>query len=380
VLAGLIGRTPDWLSKVENNQIALDRLKVFKLLAEALNVSVGDLVGEPTLFVQSSSARTVVPALRAALMNPIHLTPHLHSSDPQPLIHLEKQVSATCDAYQASQYGYVASVLPNLLGDTLVAARAYEGDDGRHANVLLALSYQAATSVLIKVGEADLAYTAAERGLAAASRSGDDAVAGSLIRSVAFNLAAIGSLNEAVTLTDMWAERLRPRIAEADDALLSVYGTLLLAGSMAAARGGDRAAVQHYLAEAEATARTLGRDKNILWTAFGPTNVAMHRVSTAMELGDVQLALWLGSEIDTSSMPAERRVRHRLDLAHALNRTGQRDKAMSAIVASERIAPEQVHSHHISRALVLGWVRTSSSPPVQLGQLAARMHLAGQST
>jgi transcriptional regulator with XRE-family HTH domain len=49
VLAGRVGRTVDWLSKAENNRIDLDRLSVIRALAEALDVSLGDLLAEPTL-------------------------------------------------------------------------------------------------------------------------------------------------------------------------------------------------------------------------------------------------------------------------------------------------------------------------------------------
>ncbi|MFE0453765.1 hypothetical protein ACFW2D_21195 [Streptomyces sp. NPDC058914] len=60
VLAGLVGRTVDWLSKAENNRLELDRLSVIKSLeldrlsvikslADALDVSLGDLLAEPTL-------------------------------------------------------------------------------------------------------------------------------------------------------------------------------------------------------------------------------------------------------------------------------------------------------------------------------------------
>jgi len=57
----------------------------------------------------------------------------------------------------------------------------------------------------------------------------------------------------------------------------------------------------------------LGQDGNHLWTAFGPTNVAIHRVASAMDLGDVQVAVDLGPRIDTSNLPVERRVRHAME-------------------------------------------------------------------
>lgn len=70
VLAGLVGRTVDWLSKVENNRIPLDRLSVLKSVVEALDVSLGDLLAEPSLmdWTQDSGHRTV-PALRDALLD-----------------------------------------------------------------------------------------------------------------------------------------------------------------------------------------------------------------------------------------------------------------------------------------------------------------------
>lgn len=54
-----------------------------------------------------------------------------------------------------------------------------------------------------------------------------------------------------------------------------------------------------------------------MWTAFGPTNVAIHQVNTAMELDDVQVALDIGPELDTSGLPTERQVRHALEVARA---------------------------------------------------------------
>ena len=54
-----------------------------------------------------------------------------------------------------------------------------------------------------------------------------------------------------------------------------------------------------------------------MWTAFGPTNVAIHRMTAAMELGDVQVAVDLAPRIDASALPTERRVRHAIETARA---------------------------------------------------------------
>ncbi|MFD0414753.1 hypothetical protein [Streptomyces sp. NPDC127108] len=97
-----------------------------------------------------------------------------------------------------------------------------------------------------------------------------------------------------------------------------MYGALFLAGAMAAARAEDRATAHTFLQKADETAQRLGVDANHVWTAFGPTNVAIHCVTTAGELGDIQIAADLGARIDTSGLPVERRVRHSLEVARAL--------------------------------------------------------------
>jgi hypothetical protein len=97
-----------------------------------------------------------------------------------------------------------------------------------------------------------------------------------------------------------------------------------------------------------------------------------------MELGDVQVALDLGPDLDTAALPAERRVRHLLDVARAYNLTGRRDAAVATVLDAERLAPEQVRHHYLSRQLVLTWVRNSQGrPSIEVDRLARRMRVVG---
>jgi transcriptional regulator with XRE-family HTH domain len=108
VLAGLVGKTAEWLRKVENSRAELDRLSVIRTIASALDVSLGDLIGEPSLFDWSGeSGRQAIPALRAALRDYRHLTPAIASfdeEDPPSLADLEREVAEIWDHYQRSQY------------------------------------------------------------------------------------------------------------------------------------------------------------------------------------------------------------------------------------------------------------------------------------
>ena len=382
VLAGLVGRTTDWLSKAENNRIELDRLSVITSLAEALDVSLGDLLAEPTLMEWSNdSGRRTVLALREALMDYKQLTPLLGpppDDEPPALKDLRTNVKEILDAYQASRYGFATRRLPLVLADALAASRAYSGHRREEAHALLALTYQGAAMVLGKVGESELAWIAADRGLAAAQYSGQSAVTGSLFRAVTHCLLATGRFTPAVQLVNDAAAVMQPGLGTANDEYLSVYGTLFLAGAMAAARAEDRETTRSFLREADEAAQRLGTDANHLWTAFGPTNVAIHRVATAGELGDIQIAADLGQRIDTSDLPVERRVRHSLEVARALSAWNRTDEALAILLDAEQAAPEQVRHHYLSRELVIGWIRGTRRRPSQpVADLARRLRVVG---
>jgi transcriptional regulator with XRE-family HTH domain len=379
VLAGLVGRTVDWLSKAENGRIELDRLSVIRALAQALDVALTDLVGEPSVLDWSHESGTrTVPALRETLLNYRQLSPVFHAAaveDAPSLRELQEDVAAVWDAYQESRLGFVVSRLPMLVRSGQAATLTLTGDEQLGAFAQLGFAYQAAAVLMTKLGEADLAWIAAERGFAAAQRSGDPIVVGSLFRSVSHTLLSTGRYREAKQLTQDAAALLQPGLGDANEEYLSVYGTLFLTGAVAAARDEDRLAVRAFLDEADHTASRLGRDANHLWTAFGPTNVAIHRVGTAMDLGDVQVAIDLGLRLDTSGLPLERRVRHAIETARALTAWNRTDQALVTLLDAEQLAPEQVRNHTISRQLVQTWMRRGRrKPSYQLTGLARRVH------
>ncbi|MGC9668086.1 hypothetical protein ACNTMW_16210 [Planosporangium sp. 12N6] len=136
------------------------------------------------------------------------------------------------------------------------------------------------------------------------------------------------------------------------------------------------ASTRSFLAAADEAARRLGHDANHLWTAFGPTNVAIHRVAAATELGDVQVTIDLGPNLDMSALPMERRVRHALEATRAYSAWNRVDEALATVLDAERPAPEQVRYHVLSRQLVLSWIRRQRSrPPSALIDLARRLNV-----
>jgi transcriptional regulator with XRE-family HTH domain/tetratricopeptide (TPR) repeat protein len=289
---------------------------------------------------------------------------------------LERDLQIAFNAYQRSRFTTAASRIATLLTDAQLAARECRETERTKVFRVLALSYQAAASVLTKVGELDIAWIAAERGFNAAEASASPAVRGSLIRSVAFALHSTGRFEPAMSLVESGAECLHSEIS-GNDAALSVYGTLFLVGSMAAARFGDGTRTADYLQEASNAAQRLGKDANHLWTAFGPTNVAIHHVNTAMELGNIQTVLNYGLSLNTAAVPTERQARYLLDIARAHSLAGNRDDALSAALTAERIAPEQVRQHYLSRQIVTTLMHSvTGRPTAELEKLAERVKIS----
>ncbi|MFC3992838.1 helix-turn-helix domain-containing protein [Actinoplanes siamensis] len=380
VLAGLIGRTADWLGKIENNRIELDRLSVIKSLADVLDVSLGDLLAEPSLVEWTTdSGMETVPALRAALTEYRTITAlgtRSDSSVPPDLDNLRKETAKLWHAYQASRFGFVTGQLPRLLRQAQAAADELDGRDQEEARSLLGLTYQLAATQLTKLGESDLAWIAADRGLSVVRPVGDPTITGSLFRSVSHALLSTGRYQDAVRLTTYAADYLDQHLTEAGPELLSVYGTLLLGGSVAAARANDAGTARTFLTAADEAAGRLGGDANHLWTAFGPTNVAIHRVAAAGELGNVQLAIDLGPRVNTAGLPMERRVRHALEVSRAYGAWNRQDEALSVLLDAEQMAPEQVRHHYLGRQLVLTWIRQQrGKPSSELVGLARRLRV-----
>ncbi|MEV8034864.1 helix-turn-helix domain-containing protein [Streptomyces sp. NPDC086182] len=74
VLAGLVGHSTDWLSKIERGVRKPPRIDKLAELARVLRVPLGDLMGQPVLMEDGEKDMDDVPAVRDALMSPRRLS------------------------------------------------------------------------------------------------------------------------------------------------------------------------------------------------------------------------------------------------------------------------------------------------------------------
>ncbi len=290
---------------------------------------------------------------------------------------LERQVRRVWRARQASQYRRLCLSLPGVLGNAQVAARWSSGDDRRRGNALLAESYQCVTGAMAKIGQTDLAWIAADRGIAAAERSEDSLVAAASARMLAHAFLGMGRYEKALEVTTAALLDLEPGLGTATPPHLSVYGALCNTSAIAAAKRGDRVRANQFLAEAASMAKRLGRDRNDFWTVFGPTNVEIHRVSVSVDLGDGGRAVEQAQRIHLRGLPSiERRTHHLLDVAHGNAQWGKDRGAVDALLEAERLAPQEVHYQPAVQRLVLNLLhRDRGANKAMLRGLASRSGL-----
>ena len=114
------------------------------------------------------------------------------------------------------------------------------------------------------------------------TESDDVLVLASTARAAAHALLAVGRFDDAVEMGNTAARWLADHLADPDPAALSLLGMLHLRTAIAAARRMDRATTTELLDKAETAATRVGADIDHWHTSFGPTNVAVHRLSAAL--------------------------------------------------------------------------------------------------
>ncbi|WP_231905102.1 MULTISPECIES: helix-turn-helix domain-containing protein [Streptomycetaceae] len=351
-LGELLNRSEDWVYRVEAGRIPVNNVRMLADLADALRVRLEDLQGTPALLGDRDDHKGSVPAIRAALMKSRGLSGALVDGrePPQPG-RVAFEMERAWDLYQSSQYARLAAVLPGLLVDARSAARKHVGAQRTEALRLFALALHVAAVFLRKLGETNLAWTAVDQGDIAASETGDPVVVLALRRGVAHVQLGAGLAEEAVGVTLDATNDLAPGWWESSRPALSVYGTLFLNGAVAAARMRDRALTGEMLDRAQRAADRLGADGNEMWTSFGPANVGIHRLATALELGDIQAAADMAPRVRAAGLPLERRARLSLDVARAYGEAGHTDEAVDHLKRAFRTAPEQIRAHEFARDL-----------------------------
>lgn len=383
--ADRVGRSTSWVDKIESGERLLVRLPMLERVADALGVSVATLT-EPDAPPAANSPldQLDVVALRTALQRVGAITGLYGNggtvSETLPdARRLRRQVEYLWTSFQNARYSVIGGHLPRLLVEAQDAVQLVDEAERQHARETLSLAYQLTASTMWKLKEPDLAWLAAERGFCLAELVGDPLLISDAARRVGHGLMATGHSDQALGLLRADMDRLEPGLGTADAAYLSVFGMLPLMASVVAARSSKPAVARECIADGKAIAARLGADHNEHWTAFGPTNAAVHAVSALVDLGEFGEAIRIADDIDPHGfafLPRERRATHLVDVARAEAGDGKLQASLAMLREADRMASEEVRWRPLGRELITQLRdRWPGKAPLELRTLAEQARI-----
>jgi transcriptional regulator with XRE-family HTH domain len=353
-VAGLIGRSESWLSQVERGIQSVDKLSVLLDLAKVLDVDAEQLTGRPWELAPNGGAIAEgLNEIRQVFTRYDHLLGVEPARSPS-LPELRRQIATAHRNYQAARYDDTIALLPDLLLNVEELPRRVMNGERRESLLSYVSAYVVAAKLVTKLGVVDLATLAADRAANIAVESESETARAMAAYQVTCALLRADRGKEAELVAVKMAESLEGRVKSDEPTLLSVAGALWLIGAVAAARRTDRWEAEERLTRAGRLADLLGEDGNHAWTAFGPTNVAIHRVSVAAELGDPAAALDAALAVDHDRLPEglkSRRAQVNLDLAWAQAQRRRDPEATFSLLDAERIAPEVIRHNIIAQGV-----------------------------
>jgi transcriptional regulator with XRE-family HTH domain len=358
-LAGLLGRSESWLSQVERGVRSIDRISVLIEVAGALNIPVTELSPDP-LIQEGPEEHPAARAVREVLMQTVTLDLVAQEATRGRTPDLEELRARAGQAWElthASSYVELASLLPDLIMDSERATRRLTGEDRTAAFSLLAHVYQATAAAMAKLRQVDVAWVAGDRSIEAAERAGEPLLAAAGVFRIAHAFLSGNRIEEALRTALAAADALEPQVATGPPELIALWGALNQVGAVIATRANEEDIARERMRKAEEAAARLGQDRNDFETEFGPTNVALHAVAVAVELGDAGEALRRAAPVDASRLSVERRGRFLLDMARAYAQRRKTAEAVRTIEEAEALTPEQVRSHPMVREMVRDLLR-----------------------
>ncbi|MFI1104202.1 helix-turn-helix domain-containing protein [Streptomyces melanogenes] len=359
-LAAAIGRTASWLSQVERGIQPVNRLDVLRLLADGLGVSLQVLQPdaptaepEPTPQAEANDLDQARLVLSGHPAVDVLLSPR-EDFRPSTMNDLREACERIWDLTHTDQFAELSAALgplvPRLERATRTAPQEYKAE----LHWLTARTYQALAAAFVRQNEADAAWVAADRAIREAELSGEPLGVFAGIYRLAHAFVRLKHLDQAEHATTMAVNALQRYVDdhEATPQHQSVLGSLHLMLALIHARAGERTAARKEIERAREVAARLGEDRNDFNLEFGPTNVEIQAVSTAVELGDAGEALDIAEGLDASDLSVERQARLLMDLGRAHAQRRHFGDALNYLLKAEDLAPEMIHTHIAARDVI----------------------------
>lgn len=334
--------------------------------ARALRVDVTVLTGQPYV-TQLHQDRL------ADLVRPIREALDLYDLGPdqdltvRPDHELVAAADELCVQVRATRLHAAATALPDVITELTTAAWQAPSTALWQA---LASAYRTAHDLAVKLGYYDLSSVALDRMDWAAQRASDPCLAA--VRQYMRALVYFREGEYAIGRRLIGSGHGILGQAGSTREALAVAGQLHLGASVLAARAYDETGVDTHIAEARLLARRTGDASEVHHLSFGPTNVAMHRMSASVEMRQYDEALKQAKAIRLpASVATSRRAHFLIDRARSEMELGRTEAALGSLVAARRAAPEQTRYHPGARETIRGLVHASRRTPEALGGMAS---------
>ncbi|HKS45117.1 MAG TPA: helix-turn-helix transcriptional regulator [Amycolatopsis sp.] len=339
VIAGLAGISVSYLSRLESGERALDRRSLIVALANALEVAPSELIELPVPAPGDGNTNGAVQSLRVAMMS---VSRGLPGGQLAKLDELRDRAHAV----ERADYHQRGVLIPSLVRDVHTTLAA--GHDRRDLlELAVMLHAQTVRGWLYIVGAPlDLRWQAATLARQAAEDLEDPTALGvvawasvvEMLASGAFDLAQV-ELDAAAVPTDT---------SEG----LQLNGMLALSHALVAAadnRLGDIAAPLEHAAD---IAQRTGQG-NAFRMGFGPVNVGLWRIASALEAGDADTAIEVAQTLHPEENPSrERQATFWMDYGRALAGVRRRDEAVKALRKAESLHPLRVLRNRFARQTI----------------------------
>ncbi|WP_433528774.1 helix-turn-helix domain-containing protein [Micromonospora sp. CA-263727] len=371
VFADRLGKSKSWVDKVERGVRSLDKLSTLQEIARVLRIDAAALVGQDVAPVEVASRGDGVGRIRAALSRYEIPLGKPGGGPVVPVDRMSRDVGYAWTTFQHARYPQVIDLAPTLLANAQ-RTHAEAPEPGRES---LVEAYRIIAALLVKLGDAELAWLAVDRAMLAAT--GDRKLVAAAAVQLGQVLRAFGRAREAKAVTLGAAYRIAPPVVEhGRPAELSLCGALLIQAGLAAAQDGNEAAARELLDEADGMAERVGDGYDHHRTGFGPTAVDLARVTAAVEAGDAQGAIaWHEKATARAAwrwLPAEHRAAHLLDVARAYLHAGDTGNAARMLTEAERTAPAEITCRPAVRD-ILAEVARDPRAPTTIAKLAATL-------
>lgn len=376
-LADRAGCSIDTIRKLEQGVRQSANLATLRALADALDVELERLLGQPTVTTSAPDDGGLLD-LRDAIQDiaaiPGVLTDDLADDPPAPDAWMD-QVKQATDLYWGGGYSALSGILPLLLRDGRAVVHGATGPLAERAWARLALAYQLAACLTTQAGHTDWAFTAVAKQLAAAERASDPLMSGMGVSTLSWVLLRQGRWEQAQQVAEKKADALEPSIRRGTPNQYAVYGNLLIAAATPAARRDRHDEAAQYLNWAEAAAIRSGSVRSY-GSAFSVVDVRTQLVNVALAGREPrpEAALEASAQVDVAAIKRPvHAASYRVDVAHAQYATGDCDGALETLLEVEAVQPEWIRYQTLAAATVREMLEAERKRNTPLRGLAARL-------